>query len=212
MTAPRAREQADPPSPPDRLPSPRGGFPPGLRYRIAGGRARPSGRGVLRRTAAALLVVLAADVAFAPAAPAQDVTALQATMTVGFNEVQLGGGFVWQRLGYHAASPQYGVMNPSSFPVAGAPYTVRRLFLHKEGNPLVPTSLRFRVRGAVTSTDDSLMHSVRPAAGCGHHAASRGDRLVEVLLPAECPEEYTIQSGRRRHRRKLYLVRATSRP
>ena len=187
MTAPRPREQADPPSPPDRLPSPRGGFPPGLQYRIAGERARPSGRGVLRRTAAALLVVLAAGVAFAPAAPAQDVTALQATMTVGFNELQLVGPFVRQRLGYHA-DDSYGVMNPSSFPVAGAPYTVRRLFVHKEGNPPVPTSLRFGVRGAVTSTDGSLN---------GTYILPKGADITLHLEGTDWSKSYSLQNANR---------------
>ena len=120
MTAPRAREQADPPSPPDRLPSRRGGSPSGLRRRMAGG---------LRRTAAALLVVLAAGVAFAPAAHAQDVTALQATMTVGFHSDIISPNYVTRSLGYidNSFSTPFGSMNPSSFPVAGAPYTVSSL-------------------------------------------------------------------------------------
>ena len=101
MTAPRPREHNRPPSPPDRLPPRPGGSPSGLLYRFAAGRARPSGRGAFRRSAAAvLLVVLAAGVAFAPAAHAQDVTALQATMTVGSQDISQHGGFVTRHTGY----------------------------------------------------------------------------------------------------------------
>ena len=73
--------------------------------------------GGLRRTAAVFLVVLAAGVAFAPAAPAQDVTPLQATMTVGIHESIISPNYVTRKLGYEP-SRSYGAMNPSSFFVA----------------------------------------------------------------------------------------------
>ena len=151
MTAPRPREQRRPPSPPDRLPSRRGGSPSGLRRRIAG---------AFRRTAAALLVVLAAGVAFAPAAHAQDVTALQATMTVGIHENLVSPNYLVRNVGYSAPNPRFGAMNPSFFLVAGARYTVERLGTNSEGDPNVVggvafNELYFTLRGAVTSKDGS---------------------------------------------------------
>ena len=89
--------------------------------------------GGLRRTAAALLVVLAAGVAFAPAAPARDVTALQATMTVGLKDNPIGGGFLSQNVGYiPKRSPE-----PSSFSVAGARTPLR--LLPSVSKALLPT-------------------------------------------------------------------------
>ena len=191
MTAPRPREQADPPSPPDRLPSPRGGFPPGLQYRIAGGGARPSGRGGLRRTAAALLVVLAAGVAFAPAAHAQ-VTALQATMTVGINEFVQSANYVTRNLGYSRDS-SYGAMNPSSFPVAGAQYTVSSLFINSEGDPnvagdVVTHSFTFVVHGAVISTDDDTD---------GTYVLPKGADFTLHLEGTDWSKSYSLQSAKR---------------
>ena len=69
MTAPRAREQADPPSPPDRLPPRRGGRPSLQRASAGGGRAvfscaSSAWRGLLRcgrpAAAGALLCILGA--------------------------------------------------------------------------------------------------------------------------------------------------------
>ena len=73
MTAPRAREQADPPSPPDRLPSPRGGHPSPSTASAAG---RPAGarRGLVgsaRALAAAALLALFGGLALLATAQAQ---------------------------------------------------------------------------------------------------------------------------------------------
>ena len=99
MTAPRPREQADPPSLPDRRPPRRGGSASGLRYRIAGGGARFSGRGAFRRTGAAFLVVLAAAVAFVPTAQGQT------EVTLGSNLEQSGTGTVTVAAGTWLAVP-----------------------------------------------------------------------------------------------------------
>ena len=69
MTAPRAREQADPPSPPDRLPPRRGGRPSAETYSAAGAR-----RGLLRSAralAAAALLALCGGLALPATAQAQ---------------------------------------------------------------------------------------------------------------------------------------------
>ena len=79
MTAPRAREQADPPSPPDRLPSPRGGHPSPSTASAAGrpaGFARLAGarRGLVgsaRALAAAALLALFGGLALLATAQAQ---------------------------------------------------------------------------------------------------------------------------------------------
>ena len=92
MTAPRAREQADPPSPPDRLPPRRGGSPSS---KTASAAARPAGfarlagarRGLVRSAralAAAACLSLAGALAFAAEVNAQDIT-----------PPTLEGGFVW---------------------------------------------------------------------------------------------------------------------
>ena len=92
MTAPRAREQADPPSPPDRRPPRRGGSPSSKTYSAA---ARPAGfarlggarRGLVRSAralAAAACLSLAGALAFAAEVNAQDIT-----------PPTLEGGFVW---------------------------------------------------------------------------------------------------------------------
>ena len=169
MTAPRPREQRRPPSPPDRLPPRRGGGSSPCTYAVsAGGLARPSGLGALRRAAAALLVLLAATAAFAPAARAQDVTALQATMTVGLRSLDLGGGFLSQQLGYVSGDFDLGVsagtLSPAQFhyPAASTPgaasYTVWVIFLDQEGNPgnIITGAFVFNVRGAVTSKTEEL--------------------------------------------------------
>ena len=92
MTAPRPREQADPPSPPDRLPPRRGGSPSS---KIVSAAARPAGlarlagarRGLVRSAralAAAACLSLAGALAFAAEVNAQDIT-----------PPTLEGGFVW---------------------------------------------------------------------------------------------------------------------
>ena len=84
MTAPRAREQADPPSPPDRLPPRRGGSPSS---KTASAAARPAGfvrlagarRGFVRSAralAAVALLALSGALALPATAEAQTVTTL----------------------------------------------------------------------------------------------------------------------------------------
>ena len=76
MTAPRAREQADPPSPPDRRPPRRGGRPSAETYSAAGrlrGLVR-SGRRAVLAAAGLTAIVLAAGLALAPPAQAQTTT------------------------------------------------------------------------------------------------------------------------------------------
>ena len=163
MTAPRPREQRRPPSPPDRLPPRRGGGSSSYTYAVsANGSARPSGRFALRRAAAALLVLLAATAASAPAARAQEATALQATMTVGLYSVDTGGGFLTQQLGYNQTN-SIGNLSPMQFnyPASSAgespAYTVNAIYLTQEGNPssvdgINVTAFQFSVRGAVTTS------------------------------------------------------------
>ena len=161
MTAPRPREQRRPPSPPDTLPPRRGGGSSSYACDVfANGSARPSGLGAFRRAAAALLVLLAVTAAFAPAARAQDVTALQATMTVGLYSVDQGGGFLIQQLGYNPER-SIGNLSPMQFEypassAGAATYTVNGIYVSQEGNPssvagITVTSFQFSVRGAVTT-------------------------------------------------------------
>ena len=183
MTAPRAREQRRPPSPPDRLPSRRGGSPSGLRRRIAG---------AFRRTAAAFLVILAAGVAFAPAAHAQ-VTALQATMTVGIHENLSSPNYLVRNSGYSRDS-SYGTMNPSSFLVAGAQYTVGRLNTNGEGNPNVDDGIvlgffTISVDGAVISTDDDTD---------GVYVLPKGADFTLHLEGTDWSKSYSLQSAKRK--------------
>ena len=143
--------------------------------------------GGLRRTAAALLVVLAAGVAFAPAAPARDVTALQATMTVGLKDNPIGGGFLSQNVGY---IPPNGALNPSSFSVAGARYTVTALTISVEGtlaNP-VPAFLVFGVRGAVTTMGDGSAFS---------HVLPKGADITLHLEGTDWSKSYSLQNAQR---------------
>ena len=88
MTAPRPREQADPPSPPDRLPSPRGGHPSS---QTASAAARPAGfarlagtrRGLVhsaRALAAAALLALSGGLALPATAQAQSAGVLVSNM------------------------------------------------------------------------------------------------------------------------------------
>ena len=99
MTAPRAREQADPPSPPDRLPPRRGGRPSAETYSAAGrlrGLVR-SGRRAVLAAAGLTAIVLAAGLALAPPAQAQTTTqiwsatltpaAIAGTVVVGYDQV-----------------------------------------------------------------------------------------------------------------------------
>ena len=166
MTAPRQREQRRPPSPPDTLPPRRGGGSSSHTYAVsANGSARPSGRFALRRAAAALLVLLAATAALAPAARAQDVRALQATMTVGLHSQDVGGGFLTQLLGYTSREFNFltsdvGTLSPVQFDypassAGAASYTVRQIALGSEGNPnlggIEQIEVNFTVRGAVTT-------------------------------------------------------------
>ena len=152
--------------------------------------------GGLRRMAAALLVVLAAGVAFAPAAPARDVTALQATMTVGFHSNIISPNYVARSLGYFDNSfpTPFGAMNPSSFPVAGAPYTVSSLFTNGEGNPNVvggvgTNSFNFAVRGAVISKDGSLRTS---------YVLPKGADITLHLEGTGWSKSYSLQNAERR--------------
>ena len=161
MTAPWAREQSDPPSPPDTPPPRRGGGSSSHTNAVsANGPARSSGHGALRRAAAALLVLLAATAASAPAAHAQEATALQATMTVGLFSQDVGGGYLTQHLGYHQLNSA-GNLSPMQFEypassAAAATYTVLELYVLREGNPSTTPGievfdLTFTVHGAATS-------------------------------------------------------------
>ena len=161
MTAPRAREPRRPPSPPDTLPPRRGGGPSFHTYAVsANGSARSCGHGALRRAAAALLVLLAATAAFAPAVRAQEATALQATMTVGLDSLDSGGGYLLQQLGYEHLDST-GSLSPGQFDypassAEAATYTVLGLYVQREGNPnttagVEALELSFTVRGAVTT-------------------------------------------------------------
>ena len=161
MTAPRLREPRRPPSPLDRLPPRRGGGPSSHTYAVsANGSARPSGRFALRRATAALLVLLAVTAATAPAARAQEATALQATMTVGLFSQDVGGGYLTQHLGYHQLNSA-GNLSPAQFDypassAAAATYTVLELYVLQEGNPNTTPGIEvfdftFTVRGAATS-------------------------------------------------------------
>ena len=202
MTAPRPREQRRPPSPPDRLPPRWGGGPSSHTNAVsANGSARPSGLGAFHRAAAALLVLLAATAATAPAARAQEATALQATMTVGLDSVDTGGGFLTQQLGYEQ-NDSTGNLSPAQFEYpassAGAvTYTVNDIYVTQEGNPnitpgITVTFFQFIVRGAVTTgSADAEDDCPRSPEGCGLHAASCGGRLVEVLFPEEFRQERT---------------------
>ena len=159
MTAPRLRERRRPPR--------RSGGSSSHTYAVsANGSARPSGHGALRRAAAALLVLLAVTAAFAPAARAQEATALQATMTVGLHSQDGVGGFLVQQLGYNQTN-SIGNLSPMQFnyPASSAgespAYTVNAIYLNQEGNPssvdgINVTAFQFSVRGAVTTSAADL--------------------------------------------------------
>lgn len=158
--------------------------------------------GGLRRTAAALLVVLAAGVAFAPAAHARDVTALQATMTVGIDNTMLSPNYVIRNMGYFDNS--FGAMNPSSFSVAGARYTVTGLITNAEGDPDdadgIPTLIfNFTVRGAVISTDDSLN---------GAYVLPKGADITLHLEGTGWSKSYSLQNAKRKIQDTLLGVSA----
>ena len=159
MTAPRLRERRRPPR--------RSGGSSSHTYAVsANGSARPSGHGALRRAAAALLVLLAVTAAFAPAARAQEATALQATMTVGLGSQDGVGGYLVQQLGYDQTN-SIGNLSPMQFnyPASSAgespAYTVNEIYLTQEGNPssvdgINVTAFQFSVRGAVTTSATDL--------------------------------------------------------
>ena len=141
MTAPRAREQSDPPAPPDRRPPRRGGgFSPSTYAASAGGGLR----GLLRparRTALAAAglagVVLAAGLALAPPAQAQTATEIwSATLSPGDSGsssgyFDFGAGFV------------EGELTDDDFTFAGTDYTIKQTytgtfdatFLYLQTNP-----------------------------------------------------------------------------
>ena len=110
MTAPRAREQADPPSPPDRLPPRRGGSPSS---KTASAAARPGGfvrlrgarRGLVgsaRALAAAALLALCGGLALPATVQAQAQALVSNFDEVGnssysFRYLELGQGFTTGR-------------------------------------------------------------------------------------------------------------------
>ena len=104
LTAPRAREQADPPGPPDRLPSRRGGRPSSKTESAArrpAASARPAGarRGLVRSAgvlAAAALLALAGALALPVAAEAQTETTLVSNTGQGSTESRQRGGYFAQ--------------------------------------------------------------------------------------------------------------------
>ena len=113
MTASRPREQADPPSPPDRLPPRRGGSPSSKTTSAAG---RLTG------------IVLAAGLALAPPAQAQE-TIWSGTVTVGTNSSIRG--FLAPNCG---GCTGYGSLNDRTFSYDGTNYNTRVLD-HTTNNP-----------------------------------------------------------------------------
>ena len=123
MTAPRAREQADPPSPPDRRPPRRGGRSSAETYSAAGrlrGLVR-SGRRAVLAAAGLTAIVLAAGLALAPPAQAQTQTQIwSATMT----PAQSG-----HLSGYFGGSG--GSLTDTSFDFAETSYRIASLFIQQ---------------------------------------------------------------------------------
>ena len=173
-SAERRREHAGPPAPPDRLPPRRGrgSSPSPCTYTSAAGRAARPARlsgarvGLVRRAAAALLVLLAATAAFAPTARAQDITALQATMTVGHSRTDTGtiAGVetYFEEHGYDA--PDQGSLSPAqfSYPTTseGSQYSVSGLSLvtQVDFNNVIEHRVQLFVEGPYSShRPDSLL-------------------------------------------------------
>ena len=110
MTAPRAREQADPPSPPDRRPPRRGGSPSSKTYSAA---ARPAGfarlagarRGLVRSAralAAAALLALCGGLALPATAQAAELVSNfdeSGNTSASFRNLEFGQGFTTGRSG-----------------------------------------------------------------------------------------------------------------
>ena len=128
MTAPRPREQADPPSPPDRLPPRRGGGPSPCTYAVsAAGRRVPRGarRGLIR-AARALAVAALLALSGALALPAQ----AQTTCTVTPGDLWCGtltiGSFTGPGGANHGylAAANAGSLSPNTFTHEGTTITV----------------------------------------------------------------------------------------
>ena len=135
MTAPRAREQADPPSPPDRLPPRRGGRPSAETHSAAGrlrGLVR-SGRRAVLAAAGLTGIVLAAGLALAP--PAQAQTQIwSAAMTTGNFGSNLQG---------YSQPAGTGSLSDRTFTHDGINYTVTEIFTQPEtgGSPQLRIAL-----------------------------------------------------------------------
>ncbi len=151
MTAPRAREQSDPPAPPDRRPPRRGGgFSPSTYAASAGGGLR----GLLRparRTALAAAglagVVLAAGLALAPPAQAQSTTEIwSATMSPVENGSTIG----------YSQPGGDGTLSDRTFSHAGTDYAIDEVFTQQVAHPEGVTytlhfALNKRIRTAALS-------------------------------------------------------------
>ena len=123
MTAPRAREQSDPPAPSDRRPPRRGGRPSAETYSAAGrlrGLVR-SGRRAVLAVAGLTAIVLATGLALAPPAQAQE-TIWSGTVTVGASGSVLG--FLAPNC---AGCTGYGSLSDRTFSYDGTNYNIRIL-------------------------------------------------------------------------------------
>ena len=137
MTAPRAREQADPPSPPDRRPPRRGGRSSPCIYAVSAA-GPPAGLGGARRgflhsaraLAAAALLVLTGALALPATAEAQTVTTLVSNVGHSTGHV-LGAAAEWSQRFAHGSNPSgytltaVDVVNNSGVSATSTPFTAR---------------------------------------------------------------------------------------
>ena len=149
MTAPRAREQSDPPSPPDRRPPRRGGDSSPSAYAAsaagrAAGRARPRGarRGLVRSAravAAAALLALTGSLALPASAEAQTVTALVSNLDQTANTAT-ATGIVSQNFTTGSDPSGYTLFGVDVVSATATPFSVWVCNIDDSGNPLYPTS------------------------------------------------------------------------
>ena len=139
VTAPRPREQSDPPSPPDRRPSRRGGHPSPYIYAVSAA-GRPAGfarvcvarRGLVRSAralAAAVLLVLSG----ALAVPAQ----AQTTCTTNTGDLWCGVVTVASVTGFvpgDGFSGSEGNLSETGFTYGTNSYTITRVFIAEGGS------------------------------------------------------------------------------
>ena len=167
--------------------------------------------------AAALLVLLAADITSAPNAEAQDatITSLLSRLDVELDELvittPLGGTNHTQVVGYDAAQSR-GSLSPAGFnyPAGFGPwYTVEELDAIQEGasNNIAATGLQLSVRGLVTSvagSGDDRAHVLPADANIILHLESDEFTLGYLLMD---PNERTVtkctaEDGTERHCRE----------